>query len=98
MMAARFFRDLMFRRSNTVSECSNSHVQVQIITGSGRAFCAGDHISLLTQVADTKATKDLLIDCIYGLYSTIIYLQKPLIPAVNGYAYGGGIHDLFDKL
>ncbi len=68
----------------------NPDVQVQIITGSGRAFCAGDDISLLTQVADPKVTKDLLIDCIYGLYSTIINLQKPLITAVNGYAYGGG--------
>ncbi len=68
----------------------NPDVAVQIITGAGRAFCAGDDISVLTGMSDPKVGKDLMIDCIYGLYSTLIYLQKPLIAAVNGYAYGGG--------
>lgn len=68
----------------------NPDVAVQIITGSGRAFCAGDDISILTEMSDPKVSRDLLIDCIYGLYTTLIYLQKPLIAAVNGHAYGGG--------
>ena len=68
----------------------NQEVHTQIITGSGRAFCAGDDISLLTQVADNEVAKDLLLDCIYKLADTLIHLQKPLISAVNGYAYGGG--------
>ncbi len=68
----------------------NPDVGVQIITGSGRAFCAGDDIAILTRMSDPKVSKDLLFDCIYGLYSTIILLQKPLIAAVNGHAYGGG--------
>ena len=65
-------------------------VEVQIITGAGKAFCAGDDIALLTQVSDTELCKDLMLDCIYGLTDTILHLQKPLIAAVNGYAYGGG--------
>jgi len=68
----------------------NPEVHVQILTGSGRAFCAGDDISILTQVLDPVIGKDLLLDCIYGLVDTFIHLQKPLIAAVNGYAYGGG--------
>ena len=68
----------------------NPEVQAQIITGSGRAFCAGDDISILTEVLDDRIGKDLFLDCIYGLVDTIIHLQKPLIAAVNGYAYGGG--------
>ena len=68
----------------------NPEVQVQIITGAGRAFCAGDDIKLLAQMSDPKVGKDLMFDCIFGLYSTMIYLQKPLIAAVNGPAYGGG--------
>ena len=68
----------------------NPKVDVHMITGAGRAFCAGDDISILTQVQDPGVGKDLLLDCIYGLAHTIIHLQKPLIAAVNGYAYGGG--------
>jgi enoyl-CoA hydratase/3-hydroxyacyl-CoA dehydrogenase len=68
----------------------NQDVHVQIITGSGRAFCAGDDISLLTQCQDDEIGRDLLLDCIYGLVDAIVHLQKPLIAAVNGYAYGGG--------
>lgn len=68
----------------------NPDVHVQILTGSGRAFCAGDDISLLTQVSDREVLKDLMIDCIYQLVNTIILLQKPLMAAVNGLAYGGG--------
>lgn len=69
---------------------AHPEVHVQIITGSGRAFCAGDDISILTQVLDAEIGKDLLLACIYGLVDTIVHLQKPLISAVNGYAYGGG--------
>ena len=69
----------------------NGDIDVQIITGTGRAFCAGDDISVLTQMQDPEICKDLMLDCIYGLTDTIIHLQKPLIAAVNGYAYGGGI-------
>ena len=68
----------------------NPDVRVQIITGAGRAFCAGDDIKLLAQMSDPKIGKDLMFDCIFGLYSTLIYLQKPLIAAVNGPACGGG--------
>ena len=68
----------------------NRDVDVQIITGAGRAFCAGDDISVLTQMQDPETGKDLMLDCIYGVTDTIIHLQKPLIAAVNGYAYGGG--------
>lgn len=68
----------------------NPEVEVQMITGAGRSFCAGDDISVLTQVSDPKICKDVMLDCIYGLTDTILHLQKPLISAVNGYAYGGG--------
>lgn len=68
----------------------NPDVDVQILTGTGRAFCVGDDIDVLTQMQDPKIGKDLMLDCIYGLTDTIIHLQKPLIAAVNGYAYGGG--------
>jgi len=65
-------------------------VAIHLITGNGRAFCAGDDISILTQVKTISDAEDLFLDCIYGLVDTMIHLQKPLISAVNGFAYGGG--------
>jgi len=61
-----------------------------ILTGKGRGFCAGDDISILTDLQHPEIAEDLFINCIYSLVDTIIHLKKPLISAVNGYAYGGG--------
>ncbi len=69
---------------------SNDEVSVMIITGSGRAFCAGDDIAELVASDDPKIAKELFLNCIYGLVDTICHLEKPLLAAVNGLAYGGG--------
>lgn len=63
---------------------------VLIMTGAGRAFCAGDDISVLAHLQDPTDAEDLIIGCIYGLVDTIVHLKKPLIAAVNGLAFGGG--------
>jgi enoyl-CoA hydratase/3-hydroxyacyl-CoA dehydrogenase len=65
-------------------------VSVIALTGNGRAFCAGDDISELTRLQDPKDAEDLFLNCIYGLVNCIFHLQKPLLSAVNGLAYGGG--------
>ena len=65
-------------------------VDVHIIIGNGRSFCAGDDIGVLTQLQSLADAEDLFLGCIYGLVDAIIHLQKPLISAVNGFAYGGG--------
>ncbi|MFH1975478.1 MAG: enoyl-CoA hydratase/isomerase family protein [Pseudomonadota bacterium] len=65
-------------------------VAIHLITGNDRAFCAGDDISVLTQVKNLSDAEDLFLHCIYGLVDTMIHLQKPVISAVNGLAYGGG--------
>jgi len=65
-------------------------VAVTILTGRGRAFCAGDDIGELTRLQDPKDAEDLFIGCIYGLVNGIFQLRKPLLSAVNGLAYGGG--------
>ena len=65
-------------------------IRVIIVTGSGRkAFCAG---------ADLKERADLnelqvkeFIFTIRNLFTSIEYLNKPVIAAVNGVALGGGV-------
>lgn len=66
------------------------NVSVMALTGSGRAFCAGDDIAELTHLRALKDAEDLFLNCIYGLVNTIFHLQKPLLSSVNGLAYGGG--------
>ncbi len=64
-------------------------IRVIIVTGSGRkAFCAG---------ADLKERADLnelqvkeFIFTIRNLFTSIEYLNKPVIAAINGVALGGG--------
>ena len=68
----------------------NPEVYVHIITGSGRAFCAGDDISVLARLQDPADADDLFVNCIYALVDAIAHLRKPMISAVNGFAYGGG--------
>jgi len=69
---------------------TSDDVSVIALTGTGRAFCAGDDIGELTRLQDPKDAEDLFLGCIYGLVNCIFQLRKPLLSAVNGLAYGGG--------
>lgn len=69
---------------------ASNEVSVLVLTGSGRAFCAGDDIAELADVQDPELGRDLFLNCIYGSVDTICHLTKPFITAVNGLAYGGG--------
>jgi len=69
---------------------ASKEVSIIALTGSGRAFCAGDDIGELTQLQDPKDAEDLFLGCIYGLVNGLFRLQKPLLSAVNGLAFGGG--------
>ena len=67
---------------NTVN--SDDDVWVAIMTGAGRAFCAG---------MDLKAAPG---DGVSGIrrfddYDDQIEVGKPIIAAINGYCYGGGL-------
>jgi enoyl-CoA hydratase/carnithine racemase len=74
-----------FQRADSAND-----VRVMVLTGSGRAFCAGDDIAELTAAQDPEIAKDLFLNCMYALVDTICRTEKPLIAAVNGLAYGGG--------
>jgi enoyl-CoA hydratase len=62
---------------------------IVILTGSGRAFCAGEDLK------ETAAGKDFdtwvaEVDGLQEIQRLIMNLGKPLIAAVRGYAVGGG--------
>ncbi len=80
------------RRLGALARAAHGHrnVRAVIITGEGdRAFCAG---------ADLKERKDMSLDDVreflpmYGLsFGAIDRLDKPVIAAINGVAFGGGL-------
>ncbi len=67
----------------------DDQVRVVIITGTGRAFCAGDDINDLATIKDAFDAKAYFRE-IAGAIRKVEEFRKPIIAAVNGLAYGGG--------
>jgi enoyl-CoA hydratase/carnithine racemase len=68
----------------------DSDVQSIILTGEGRAFCAGEDLK------ETSAGKSfeqwtMEVDGLQDVQRVVLGLGKPMIAAVNGYALGGGL-------
>jgi len=72
----------------------DKHVRVVVITGAGRAFCAGGDLHLIRDVRQRKATRELESLLIAGkeICVAIATMTKPVIAAVNGAAAGGGMN------
>jgi enoyl-CoA hydratase len=66
---------------------SSDEVRAVVLTGAGdRAFCAGSDITTLDKYATPWDFRNRADYC-----DAIRALRKPVIAAVNGYAYGGGL-------
>lgn len=66
-------------------------VRAVIITGSGRAFCAGDDIAVMGSWKSFLDGKDFFVNVALPLLNTIANYKKPIISLVNGIAFGGGL-------
>lgn len=73
-------------RSALQAADADDQTRAIIVTGAGRAFCAGADIKeLSTQTSQTALQNDYLQDL-----ARVADTQKPVIAAVNGLALGGG--------
>lgn len=67
---------------------ANTDIRVVVITGSGRAFCAGGDISEFD--CNSEQLNDLISRVSHRWFRSFINLPQPVIAAVNGPAAGSG--------
>jgi 2-(1,2-epoxy-1,2-dihydrophenyl)acetyl-CoA isomerase len=84
-----FNREMALLMQNALDECKNDAVRAVYITGSGKAFSAGQDISEL--VGENKIEiKQILSEHYNPIVSRIRKLEKPVVAAINGVAAGAG--------
>jgi len=69
----------------------DSETRVIILTGNGKAFCAGGDLAYLEALSDVRASK-AYIAMAGNLIKTIKKMRKPVIAMVNGVAAGAGFN------
>ena len=83
--------ELIDELTGALPRLEQSNVRVVILTGSGKAFCAGmdlDELKALTGRTREQSLQDS--EVMAALFRSIYDFPKPLIAAVNGPAIAGG--------
>lgn len=82
---------MMAELQTAFDEIEKSHARVCIVTGSGKAFCAGMDLDMLAAIAkQSPAENQDDSRRIAKMFRRIWSFPRPLIAAVNGAAYAGG--------
>lgn len=68
---------------------ANQSVRAVVVTGTGKAFCAGGDLKLMRRGLNAIAGREYILD-VQQVVLALIRLDKPVIAAVNGYAVGAG--------
>src|SRR5690606_19428763 len=86
-----FNREMALLRQSELDECEkNPESRAIVITGSGKAFCAGQDLKEVTSPELNPGFKKILEEHYNPVITRIRSIEKPVIGAVNGVAAGAG--------
>ena len=72
----------------------DEEIKVLVITGTGRAFCAGGDLNSHSNIKDIVGMRDR-VKKLHRWINEMVNLEKPVIAAVNGLAVGAGCNLAF---
>ncbi len=86
-----FNREMALQLQKVFDDCAeNPEVRAIVLTGKGKAFCAGQDLKEVTDPELNPGFKKILEEHYNPIILKIRALKKPIIAAVNGVAAGAG--------
>lgn len=86
-----FNREMALKLQSTLDDCEKSEqVRAIVLSGNGKAFCAGQDLKEVTDPEINPGFKKILEEHYNPIISRIRTIEKPIIAAVNGVAAGAG--------
>lgn len=86
-----FNREMAFACQAVLDRCAeDDSVRAVLITGNGKAFCAGQDLKEVTDPENNPGFRAILDEHYNPIIQRIRNLEKPVVAAVNGVAAGAG--------
>jgi 2-(1,2-epoxy-1,2-dihydrophenyl)acetyl-CoA isomerase len=86
-----FNREMALLLQKTLDDCNaDATVRAIVITGNGKAFCAGQDLKEVTDPELNPGFRKILEEHYNPIIQKIRTIEKPIIAAVNGVAAGAG--------
>lgn len=86
-----FNREMALALQDVFDDCEkNNDVRAIVLTGNGKAFCAGQDLKEVTSPEHNPGFKKILEEHYNPIITRIREIKKPVIGAINGVAAGAG--------
>lgn len=86
-----FNREMALQLQSVLDDCgSNNTIRAIVLTGNGKAFCAGQDLKEVTDPNLNPGFKKILEEHYNPIITRIRTIKKPIIGAINGVAAGAG--------